>query len=282
MQDRARAALKRAGLSSAATSTAITLLRNSLRMALVATPDAKLAVGTSKIGGAPDLPVGTNAPDLGFIAQINLSYVSGRGLDAAWPPGGLLSFFYDTENEPFGFDPTVRCCVVRLSAPGERLVRAPVRDMDRLRSCAIKFQPEVLLPPIDSSDVAAIVPVEKMVPGADGERYVYLLKKLSRLGLSTDEIHRLGGYPDPVQGDMQLECQLVSNGIYCGDSTGYADPRRKELESGATDWILLLQVDTDDAVELSWADGGRLYFWIRRQDLANRCFDSVRAILQSH
>jgi uncharacterized protein YwqG len=131
-------------------------------------------------------------------------------------------------------------------------------------------------------DVIAIVPENKIAPGTDGECYIYLLKKLSQLGLSTDEIHRLGGYPDPVQGDMQLECQLVSHGIFCGNSTGYADPRRKELESGATDWILLLQVDSDDAIEWSWADGGRLYFWIRRQDLANRRFDAVRAILQSH
>jgi hypothetical protein len=30
-------------------------------------------------------------------------------------------------------------------------------------------------------------------------------------------IHRLLGHPDPVQGDMQLECQLAANGVYCGD-----------------------------------------------------------------
>jgi hypothetical protein len=50
---------------------------------------------------------------------------------------------------------------------------------------------------------------------------------VDQLGLSRDEwfayakaledreavIHRLLGHPDPVQGDMQLECQLASNGL---------------------------------------------------------------------
>jgi hypothetical protein len=34
-------------------------------------------------------------------------------------------------------------------------------------------------------------------------------------------IHWLLGHPDPVQGDMQLECQLAANGLYCGDASGY-------------------------------------------------------------
>lgn len=33
--------------------------------------------------------------------------------------------------------------------------------------------------------------------------------------------HRIGGDPDVIQGDMYLECQLVTNGLYCDDSTGY-------------------------------------------------------------
>src|SRR5215472_17318509 len=46
-------------------------------------------------------------------------------------------------------------------------------------------------------------------------------------------IHRLLGHPDPVQGDMQVECQLVTNGLYCGDASGYQDPRAAQLRPGA-------------------------------------------------
>jgi uncharacterized protein YwqG len=93
-------------------------------------------------------------------------------------------------------------------------------------------------------------------------------------------IHRLLGHPDPVQGNMQLECQLVTNGLYCGDGTGHEDPRASALEAGARDWRLLLQIDTDDTLGSEWGDTGRVYFWIREQDLAAQRFDSAWHIMQ--
>jgi uncharacterized protein YwqG len=72
--------------------------------------------------------------------------------------------------------------------------------------------------------------------------------------------HHLFGYPSPAQGnDMDLECQLVSHGLYCGDTSGYQDSRAKELEAGRHDWILLLQLDTDDDAGMMWGDCGMLY-----------------------
>jgi len=79
---------------------------------------------------------------------------------------------------------------------------------------------------------------------------------------------------------MQLEAQLVSNGLYCGDASGYNNPRAKALAAGATDWVLLLQLDSDDAAKIMWGDAGMLYFWIRRDDLAARRFDRTWFTLQ--
>jgi len=79
---------------------------------------------------------------------------------------------------------------------------------------------------------------------------------------------------------MELEAQLASNGLYCGDSTGYRDPRARVLAEGAKDWRLLLQVDYDSDTDMMWEDGGRLYFWIRTQDLAQGDFSKVWLILQ--
>lgn len=55
-------------------------------------------------------------------------------------------------------------------------------------------------------------------------------------------IHRLLGRPHPVQGDTQVECQVATNGLYCGDATGYEDPRAESLRDEAAEWRLLLQV----------------------------------------
>lgn len=88
------------------------------------------------------------------------------------------------------------------------------------------------------------------------------------------------GHSANVQNDMQLEAQLVTNGLYCGDETGYNDPRAELLEPGADDWVLLLQLDSDDSADLMWGDMGMLYFWIRQQDLKGHRFDRVWMSLQ--
>ncbi len=93
--------------------------------------------------------------------------------------------------------------------------------------------------------------------------------------------HQLFGHASPQQGnDMDLECQLVSNGLYCGDESGYADPRAEALKGGAGEWTLLLQVDTDDDADMMWGDCGMLYFWIRNQDLQSQRFENTWMILQ--
>jgi uncharacterized protein YwqG len=93
--------------------------------------------------------------------------------------------------------------------------------------------------------------------------------------------HQLFGYAAPQQAnEMDLESQLASHGLYCGNQSGYEDPRAKELENGRYEWVLLLQFDTDDDVGMMWGDAGTLYFWIRKEDLAAARFDRCWMILQ--
>jgi uncharacterized protein YwqG len=97
-------------------------------------------------------------------------------------------------------------------------------------------------------------------------------------------VHRLLGHPDPVQGDMQRECQLASNGINCGGREHLSDPRTPSLHEGAGDWRLLLQIDSIDSTEsdtgMMWGDLGRLYYWIREEDLRVRAWDLAWLVLQ--
>ncbi len=60
---------------------------------------------------------------------------------------------------------------------------------------------------------------------------------------------------------MKLECQLASNGLYCGDGDAYGSPQGRALADGAEDWRLLLQIDSDeDGPGWMWGDLGRIYF----------------------
>ena len=64
------------------------------------------------------------------------------------------------------------------------------------------------------------------------------------------------------------------------DSSGYDDPRAKTLEAGAKDWRLLLQMDSDDDLDVMWGDAGILYFWIQADEARRGDFSNAWMILQ--
>ena len=66
--------------------------------------------------------------------------------------------------------------------------------------------------------------------------------------------NKLLGYSDNIQGEMELECELVTNGLYCGNASGYTDPKRKMLEPNAKKWRLLLQIDSNEENGMMWGD----------------------------
>jgi len=95
-----------------------------------------------------------------------------------------------------------------------------------------------------------------------------------------DLSHRIGGYPDNIQGCMREQAQLVSNGVQWPE--GLRKARGKQLSPGALDWERLLQIDSGRGAGMMWGDAGRIYFLIHRDDLRQRRFEKVRAILQCH
>ncbi len=88
--------------------------------------------------------------------------------------------------------------------------------------------------------------------------------------------HRMLGYPDQLQDDMQLQCALASNGI-----RGLDDPRAAAAIAEKNDWLLLFQVDSDENAGMRWGSAGMIYYWIKMQDLRNGAFDRTWLVLQS-
>ncbi len=100
-------------------------------------------------------------------------------------------------------------------------------------------------------------------------------------------IHRLLGKPEIIQNPMEKECQMVTNGIPWGTTEWFTDPEMRKrgealLESAPDEWRLLLQVDSDFDADMMWGDIGRLYFWIRDEDLKKRDFSRCWMILQNY
>jgi len=245
---------------------------------------ARCDLGQSRIGGLPDLPTGFPWPVFGgnplaFIAQLNLADLAPFLPSGELPIAGSLLFFYDARQERWGFDPKDRgsSAVVFFSSDAalQPARAAQVTEQGGFPLCVISdFRATLTVPGYESPLLEPLG-----LSSSEEDRYFDgVLEPLS----PPDGYHQVGGYAEPVQGDMQLECQLVAHGVYVGDASGYKDTRRASLEAGARDWRLLLQVDSDDNADMMWGDAGRLYYWIRKQDLASRRFADTWTILQCH
>jgi len=53
------------------------------------------------------------------------------------------------------------------------------------------------------------------------------------------------------------------------------------LTKDAIDWLLLLQIDSDEHVGMRWGNTGMLYYWLKRDDLKAQRFDETWLVLQS-
>lgn len=237
----------------------------------------------SRFGGLPPDYPGFVWPErdgrpLSFLACFDLAEV-GPALD--WlPRTGWLLFFYDMVEQPWGFDPEDQggWAVIHVRDPS--IVRGSASEPDGLRNVgkirrqSLRFEEALLPPSWDHRELAEL-------DLSDEERDALIDLRSSIYGDSPE--HQIGGYPDPVQDpEMALECQLVSHGLYCGDATGYRDPRAEPLKAGASDWRLLLQMDSDEELDVMWGDVGMIYFWVRAEDARAGDFSRAWVVLQSH
>lgn len=257
----------------------VSLDRPSYRLRAAPAPSST-DVAATRLGGRPDLapdvdwPRRSNGSPLAFLAQIGLGdlpEIEGASL----PADGLLSFFYDVASFVGGFDPDDGdAWRVLWQSPDALLEPRPFPDDLGEEH---RFAPVWQVAEIENTNVPWESSDIDVVALAPDQLFAYADVPVAVSGIA----HRLLGHPDLLQGDMQLGCQLVTNGIPL-DRQGYRDPRVEELREGATEWRLLLQIDSDDDAAMMWGDGGRLYFWIREKDLAGRRWDQAWFAMQCY
>jgi uncharacterized protein YwqG len=234
------------------------------------------AIGASRIGGAPDGPRDfqwpkVNGTPLAFLLQLDLATLRKEGGESELPDRGRLLFFYDLEGNPWGGSPddAGRWKVVYDRSESPAPIPWPSSIPDELRSRPTRltlYRVPALLPRWSPAVLA--------LPEATQDALYDLNHELDRF----DTRHKVLGVADPLQGwEMDLECQLASNGLDSSETGQRAD----ELAKGAAEWTLLLQLDSDYPIDLVLGRGGRLFFWIRRDDLRSSNFDNVWVIFQT-
>ncbi len=259
------------------------LVLPSIRLSATLAEENEITIGASKLGGLPDLPDAFEWPELNgapmsFVAQIRLDELNQLDGASILPTSGMLWFFYDAAQESYGSDPGDRAGrqVIFVNDLSEgQLQRRPAPDglapEAQFKACSVAFNAEPTLPVNPGTDLPSLMwSLEEQV------RYEAVYAAFPSHKASPDAKHRLLGHPDTIQDDMRGQCQLVANGVTSSD-----DPEAAALLADANDWLLLLQVDSDDLSGMRWANTGMIYFWIKRNDLALRHFDNVWVVLQS-
>ncbi len=255
--------------------------------------ESELPVGRSKFGGKPHLPkdfewfyyegedfdnVVKRRP-LSFLAQINLQEIADYDKDNRLPHKGMLYFFYDLCTMRWGFDPKDKGCarVLYIDNPDNlQSIDFPEElDVDYiLPEFALSFKSCMDLP--DYEEIAERVE-DLEWDSYDEERVLYGYD-----GMEREDVSKLLGYADLIQGDMLFECEEVSNGIYCGGIPEITEEQREKMLSASKEWELLFQMSTvsDENYELMFGDCGSIYFYIKKQDLQEKNFENVWLILQ--
>lgn len=243
--------------------------------------EATTAESSSQFGGEPRVPPGFSWPmrdgrPLAFLAQIDLAQVRACSPIDWLPSTGTLLFFYDVDEQPWGFDPKERdgwCVIYGPDSDGWVEAQPPstISSSSRLPRRNLAFRRIRSFPSGERPQMEAL--------GLnDGEVDRFYTMQGEEFG--TGPRHQLGGYPMPIQSDqMEIEAQLGSHGIYAGDQR---DERVQALEQGASEWRLLFQVDSDEKVDVMWGDAGMLYFWVREADAREGRFDRAWLVLQCY
>lgn len=253
----------------------------------------ELPAGKSKIGGKPHLPesfawpyyegedyegVLKNRP-LSFLAQFNLEEIAEYDQDNRLPHKGMLYFFYDLCTMRWGFDPKDKGCA--------RVFY--VEDSSALQ--AVDFPEELetdfVLPEFEVAftarmDLPDYEEIAEFMPALEWDSYDEEKVLFGYEGDEDEEVSKLLGYADLIQGDMLLECEEVCNGIYCGNIPDLTEEQREKMLADSKEWELLFQMSTvgNEDYELMFGDCGSIYFYIKKQDLQKKNFDNVWLVLQ--
>ena len=256
--------------------------RNSIQLKIARKETYKL--GATRFGGKPDVPpdfvwptyegesydhVVGNRP-LTFLAQFNCAELAQLDKEHLLPDHGLLSFFYETDTQCWGFDPKDKGCArvywfEDLSALSAANFPAEMGEDFKFPMVKIKLDAKTSYP--SWQDFSEMFPDEE-----DDDAFNKAWEELTGEDVEDpDDRSQLLGWPDVIQNSM---CWLNIP----------KEVRQRAEETARDRWMLLFQLDIVELgdFELMFGDCGHIYFYITKEDLAARRFDRIWLILQCY
>ena len=261
-----------------------------------------------RFGGAPDVPpdfawpyfeTATFGDDtvkprpLCFLAQFDCAVLSAFDPEQLLPRAGMLSFFYEMGSQRWGYDPGDAGCARVYWFP-ESAALAPAAFPEDLgedyRFPVFPFFAQGAVEYPAYEDFSLTVPEARDGSGAWRRLWDAYDKAAAELnGGEMRPSHKVLGWPDIIQNNMTMECELTSQGFFMGGKwDDIPEKARQDAEqTSLEEWRLLFQLDSfsrdsfdGDSFALDFGDSGSVYFYIRKGDLAARRFDRVWLVSQ--
>lgn len=261
-------------------------IRPSIRLKTTGIPCKEM--GKTKLGGCPDLSKkiswATSKYDnnyLSFLGQINLKEVQQFDEQELLPKKGMLYFFFNLDS---GDDGKVIFSVeeteLEKAVPPEEFKEQKKWFLERLFTG--KSKKRIL------KESQIEIHKEYNFPSWDSLR-LERIQKITGTDIKPINAFKEGIYEDSYE---QGETETTSNHHLTGNYKGiqnefhelnFIDSEIEDFKNltileieKALKWKLLFQFDSDDNLEISWGDWGRIYFFIHEDDLKNQNFENIK------
>jgi uncharacterized protein YwqG len=266
-------------------------IEGAIAPSIVLSPADRDESARTRFGGAPLLAPGVEWPrsdrgPLSFLGQLDFRELRGFGGDGlVLPSDGVLTFFYDVEEQPWGYEPSHASGWALRYAPDS----ASAIDVENPGG-AIPFDEEPLVPSAAPSlpwpgDLAlrSFGGGEHPEQASWARAYRELVETFAAANAPPLAIgpsrQQVCGHAQWLDGDGRLTAELASSGV-SADRGRYRPSDLRRAENGASEWQLLWQLEPHDD-RFTWVDLGTLYVLIRRADLAARRFDRAWVVFQA-
>ena len=232
-------------------------LLSAIALAATRADDADIAIGASKFGGAPDVAAGFawpmwNERPLSFVAQINLEEIAPFDIENKLPSSGLLSFFYDMNEDsdwPFGeLGDEGGWRVFRFE---EDLTRAEVPEEAQISH---GLNTATIVPHLFCAAPTSLYWMDGDETEIENKTELDLKELrecrafLESLPTQKQSLTMLG-HPVEIQHDARSETVWMTK------------------RGNPDDWIVLLQMDMNDELDWMWGDAGAMFYLMHRDDL---------------
>lgn len=257
------------------------------------------------LGGTPLLPAdfvyptftgkgtdGVKNRPLSFLAQIDCAEIHAFDRDSLLPDRGILSFFFEQESAfEYRLPEDADCAKVywfedtgtlRETSLPENLpadLRVPPIPITLSQTVELPDYEELMGSP-EILRQTGLAFDENNIAMDDTAFYAYMN---GRSAYSGNERIKLLGYADLIQGDMRQDIVRLANAEFGGKYFSELHTEQQAaFQADLDEWILLFQFDSLNwkGFEVMFGDCGRLYFFIRKSDLAKRDFSRIWIELQ--